>query len=123
VAKTAATESLINSLWPHHRGPLDRVGTPERRGHAARRYLDYRHCAAARCVHVARVFLDLPIWTLLVIWFPILWLAEKLTSWIVPNIPGYRLLRKPPLSNGGDGSICNALRANMFSTYVQHRAQ
>ena len=32
------------------------------------------------------VFLNLPIWTLLLIWFPILWLAEKLTSWIVPNI-------------------------------------
>ncbi|MCS6930167.1 MAG: hypothetical protein NZM43_11830 [Saprospiraceae bacterium] len=33
------------------------------------------------------VYLDLPIWTLLIIWFPALWVAEKITSWIVPNIP------------------------------------
>ncbi len=33
------------------------------------------------------VYLDLSVWLLVVIWFPILWAAEKLTSWIVPNIP------------------------------------
>lgn len=32
------------------------------------------------------VWLDLPIWTLLLVWFPILWTAEKLTGKIVPNI-------------------------------------
>jgi len=32
------------------------------------------------------VWLDLPIWTLLLVWFPILWAAEKLTDKIVPNI-------------------------------------
>ena len=32
------------------------------------------------------VWLDLPIWTLLLVWFPILWIAEKLTDKIVPNI-------------------------------------
>jgi hypothetical protein len=34
------------------------------------------------------VYLDLPIWLLVVIWFPVLWFAEKLTSWIVPNLRG-----------------------------------
>ena len=34
------------------------------------------------------VYLDLPVWLLVVIWFPILWLAEKITSWIVPNLRG-----------------------------------
>jgi hypothetical protein len=34
------------------------------------------------------VYLDLPIWLLVVIWFPLLWFAEKLTSWIVPNLRG-----------------------------------
>jgi hypothetical protein len=36
------------------------------------------------------IYLNLPIWTLAVIWFPILWVAEKLTNWIVPNIPVLR---------------------------------
>lgn len=34
------------------------------------------------------VYLDLPIWLLIVIWFPLLWFAEKLTGWIVPNLRG-----------------------------------
>ncbi len=34
------------------------------------------------------VYLDLPVWLLVVIWFPVLWFAEKLTSWIVPNLRG-----------------------------------
>lgn len=34
------------------------------------------------------VYLDLPIWLLVVIWFPVLWFAEKLTDWIVPNLRG-----------------------------------
>jgi hypothetical protein len=34
------------------------------------------------------IYLDLPIWLLVVIWFPTLWLAEKITSWIVPNLRG-----------------------------------
>jgi len=33
------------------------------------------------------VYLNLSVWLLVVIWFPILWAAEQLTSWIVPNIP------------------------------------
>jgi hypothetical protein len=31
------------------------------------------------------VFYDLPIWMLILVWFPILWVAEKLTDWVVPN--------------------------------------
>ena len=34
------------------------------------------------------IYLDLPIWLLVVIWFPTLWLAEKITGWIVPNLRG-----------------------------------
>lgn len=32
------------------------------------------------------IFLNMPLWLMLVIWFPILWVAEKFTNWIVPNI-------------------------------------
>jgi hypothetical protein len=32
------------------------------------------------------VWLNLPIWSLLVVWFPVLWLAEKITNWMVPNL-------------------------------------
>jgi hypothetical protein len=32
------------------------------------------------------IFLNFPLWLMLVIWFPILWIAEKFTNWIVPNI-------------------------------------
>jgi hypothetical protein len=31
------------------------------------------------------VLLDMPIWSMIVVWFPALWVAEKLTDWIVPN--------------------------------------
>ncbi len=34
------------------------------------------------------IYLDLPIWLLFLIWFPTLWLAEKITGWIVPNLRG-----------------------------------
>lgn len=32
------------------------------------------------------VYLEIPLWTILVIWFPVLWIAEKFTNWIVPNV-------------------------------------
>ena len=32
------------------------------------------------------VFLNLPLWTMLVVWFPVLWVAERITDWMVPNI-------------------------------------
>lgn len=36
-------------------------------------------------------YLDLPMWLMIVIWFPILFFAEKLTNWLVPNVrvPGH----------------------------------
>jgi hypothetical protein len=34
------------------------------------------------------IYLNLSIWLLVVIWFPTLWLAEKITGWIVPNLRG-----------------------------------
>jgi hypothetical protein len=34
------------------------------------------------------IYLNLPLWLLVVIWFPLLWLAERLTGWIVPNLRG-----------------------------------
>jgi hypothetical protein len=33
------------------------------------------------------VWLNLPLWLLLFIWFPLLWMAEKFTNWAVPNVP------------------------------------
>jgi hypothetical protein len=38
------------------------------------------------------VYLNLPLWILLVIWFPMLWFAERLTGWIVPNLRGDELV-------------------------------
>jgi hypothetical protein len=37
------------------------------------------------------VYLNLPLWILLIIWFPMLWFAERLTGWIVPNLRGDNL--------------------------------
>lgn len=32
------------------------------------------------------VWLNIPLWTLLLLWFPSLWLAKRLTDWAVPNL-------------------------------------
>lgn len=32
------------------------------------------------------VWLDIPIWTLLILWFPSLWFAKRMTDWAVPNL-------------------------------------
>ena len=32
------------------------------------------------------VWLDIPLWTLLILWFPSLWLAKRMTDWAVPNL-------------------------------------
>jgi ABC-type maltose transport system permease subunit len=29
-----------------------------------------------------------PLWVLLLVWFPVLWIAERITDWIVPNLRG-----------------------------------
>jgi ABC-type maltose transport system permease subunit len=31
---------------------------------------------------------DRPLWVLLLVWFPVLWIAERITDWIVPNLRG-----------------------------------
>lgn len=86
VAKTAATESLINS---YGRIIVGRWIVSAHQNAAAMLLVVTWIIAIVLLLDVFMwlVYLDLPIWTLLVIWFPILWLAEKLTSWIVPNIP------------------------------------
>lgn len=86
VAKTAATESLINS---YGRIIVGRWIVSAHQNAAAMLLVVTWIIAIVLLLDVFMwlVYLDLPIWTLLVIWFPILWLAEKITSWIVPNIP------------------------------------
>ncbi|MCC6462836.1 MAG: hypothetical protein IT260_20380 [Saprospiraceae bacterium] len=86
VAKTAASESLINS---YGRIIVGRWIVSAHQNAAAMLLIITWIIAIILLIDVFMwlVFLNLPIWTLLVIWFPILWLAEKLTSWIVPNIP------------------------------------
>lgn len=86
VAKTAANESLINT---YGRVIVGRWIVSAHQNAAAMLLIITWVIAIVLLIDVFMwlVFLDLPIWTLLVIWFPILWLAEKLTSWIVPNIP------------------------------------
>lgn len=86
VAKTAATESLINS---YGRIIVGRWIVSAHQNAAAMLLVITWIIAIVLLLDVFMwlVYLDLPIWTLLVIWFPILWVAEKLTSWIVPNIP------------------------------------
>ncbi len=85
VAKTAATESLINS---YGRIIVGRWIVSAHQNAAALLLVVTWIIAIVLLIDVFMwlVFLNLPIWTLLLIWFPILWLAEKITSWIVPNI-------------------------------------
>lgn len=85
VAKTAATESLINS---YGRIIVGRWIVSAHQNAAALLLVVTWIIAIVLLIDVFMwlVYLNLPIWTLLVIWFPILWVAEKLTSWIVPNI-------------------------------------
>lgn len=86
VAKTAANESLINT---YGRVIVGRWIVSAHQNAAAMLLIITWVIAIVLLIDVFMwlVYLDLPIWTLLVIWFPVLWLAEKLTSWIVPNIP------------------------------------
>lgn len=86
VAKTAASESLMNS---YGRIIVGRWIVSAHQNAAAMLLVITWVIAIVLLIDVFMwlVFLNLPIWTLLIIWFPILWLAEKLTSWIVPNIP------------------------------------
>lgn len=85
VAKTAASESLINS---YGRIIVGRWIVSAHQNAAAMLLIVTWIIAIVLLIDVFMwlVYLNIPIWTLLVIWFPILWVAEKLTSWIVPNI-------------------------------------
>jgi len=86
VAKTAASESLINS---YGRIIVGRWIVSAHQNAAAMLLLITWIIAIVLLIDVFMwlVYLNLPVWTLVVIWFPILWLAERLTDWIVPNIP------------------------------------
>ncbi len=86
VAKTAASESLISA---YGRVIVGRWIVSAHQNAAAMLLVITWIIAIVLLLDVFMwlVYLNLPIWTLLVIWFPALWLAEKITSWIVPNIP------------------------------------
>ncbi len=86
VAKTAASESLISA---YGRIIVGRWIVSAHQNAAAMLLVITWIIAIVLLIDVFMwlVYLNLPIWTLLVIWFPALWVAEKLTSWIVPNIP------------------------------------
>lgn len=86
VAKTAASESLINS---YGRIIVGRWIVAAHQNAAALLLVITWIIAIVLLIDVFMwlVFLDFPVWMLVVIWFPILWVAEKLTNFIVPNIP------------------------------------
>lgn len=86
VAKTAANESLMTN---YGRILVGRWIVSAHQNAAAMLLLITWIIAIVLLIDVFMwlVYLNLSVWLLVVIWFPILWLAEKLTSWIVPNIP------------------------------------
>lgn len=86
VAKTAASESLINS---YGRIIVGRWIVAAHQNAAAMLLVITWIIAIVLLIDVFMwlVFLDFPVWMLVVIWFPVLWVAEKLTNFIVPNIP------------------------------------
>ncbi len=85
VAKTAAAESLMNI---YGRVIVGRWIISAHQNAAAMLLFITWIVAIIMLVDVFMwlVYLELPIWLLLVIWFPILWASEKLTNWVVPNV-------------------------------------
>jgi hypothetical protein len=86
VAKTAASESLISS---YGRIIVGRWIVSAHQNAAAMLLIITWIIAIVMLIDVFMwlVYHSFPVWILILIWFPILWVAEKLTSWIVPNIP------------------------------------
>lgn len=86
VARTAASESLISS---YGRIIVGRWIVSAHQNAAAMLLIITWIIAIVMLIDVFMwlVYHDFPVWVLILIWFPILWIAEKLTSWIVPNIP------------------------------------
>lgn len=86
VAKTAASESLINN---YGRIIVGRWIVSAHQNAAAMMLVITWIIAIVLLLDVFMwlVYLNLSVWLLVAIWFPILWLAERLTSWLVPNIP------------------------------------
>lgn len=86
VAKTAASESLINT---YGRIIVGRWIVAAHQNAAAMLLIITWIVAIVLLIDVFMwlVYLDFPVWLLVVIWFPILWIAEKITNFIVPNIP------------------------------------
>lgn len=86
VAKTAASESLISV---YGRVIAGRWIVAAHQNAAAMLLIITWIIAIVMLIDVFMwlVYHSFPVWILILIWFPILWVAEKLTSWIVPNIP------------------------------------
>jgi hypothetical protein len=86
VAKTAASESLINT---YGRIIIGRWIVAAHQNAAAMLLVITWIVAIVMLIDVFMwlVYHSMPVWLLILIWFPILWIAEKITNWIVPNIP------------------------------------
>lgn len=88
-SKTAKNEAFYGLSW---------IGNTIRRVHEAASGGTLVICWIISTVMLIDVFMwfiymDWPIWAVLVVWFPVLWVAEKLTNWVTPDPPqfgGYR---------------------------------
>jgi hypothetical protein len=84
VAKSAANESVVNTYGRVIVGGW--IARAQQEAASMTLFLTWIIAIVVLVdVFMWLVMLDLPIWTLIVIWFPTLWAAEKLTDWIVPN--------------------------------------
>lgn len=85
VAKTAANESLINTYGRVIVGRW--IVSAQQNAAAGTLFLTWIVAIFLLIdFFLALVWLNLPMWTIVLIWFPTLWLAGKITNWIVPNI-------------------------------------
>lgn len=84
IAKTAANESLITSYGRVILGPF--IVRAQQNAAVSTLVLSWILIGVILIdIFMWLVFLDLPIWLLILVWFPILWVAERLTDWVVPN--------------------------------------
>jgi len=84
IANTAANESLITSYGRVILGPF--IVRAQQNAAVSALVLTWLLVGVILIdIFMWLVFFDLPIWMLILVWFPILWIAEKLTDWVVPN--------------------------------------
>ena len=84
VAKSAANESVVNTYGRVIVGGW--IARAQQEAASMTLFLTWIIAIVVLIdVFMWLIMLDLPIWTIIPIWFGILWMAEKLTDWIVPN--------------------------------------